>query len=123
MTEQERPLTEVLDAADAHKAWVDTQVATRPADYAKPMPPQEGVPPHSVQAHKNISIYGEAYATFLEKSGDEVLSAAQEYKDYCYRLAEAAREEYKSEADRASKFIQNIQKRAMTLDAVARGAS
>lgn len=120
MTDEVRSLREALIAA-AHAEPVQTEVATRPTDYAKPMPPHDGTPPHAVDAYKNITRYGEAYALFLERSGDEVLAAAQEYKDYCYHTAAKARDEYKLEAERAFKFIEDIQRRGKALDAVRRG--
>lgn len=116
----QRPLSTVLTAAAVESALRDVATASKPTDYARPMPPQDGTPIHATQAHKNISVYGEAYAVYLEKAGEEVLAAAQEYHDYCFKMAALARDEYKVEADRASKFIENVQKRAKALDVVAR---
>jgi hypothetical protein len=122
-----RSMSEVLQAAGELgkvPAKVEAGIpASSPADYARPMPPppEGGQPVHGVQAHKNITIYGEAYATFLERSGDEVFQAALEYKNHCYREAQRAREEYAVEATRAQDFINDIQRRARALDKVAQG--
>lgn len=122
MTE-DRSLSTMLAAAAGVETVLRGEAAALPTDYARPMPPQGGTPIHATQAHKNISVYGEAYAVYLEKSGDEVLTAAQEYRDYCFKMAALARDEYKTEADRASKFIENVQKRAKALDSVARSST
>lgn len=116
----DRPLTDILKAAEVAPP---TQALQKLADdtaalvgYAPPAEDVKNAPAHGAAAHRNISIYGQALAQFLEEQAQGAIREAEAYADNCRELADKVRSMAATEADRAIRYTKRVRRIATMLE-------
>lgn len=111
----EASLREILDKAEPKgflpkKKFFDSRPKTAAITEMSPV--------QAKTVDKEIRTYGQAYAQFLRKAGADALMRAEEYKTNCDALADRVEAEAEAEANRAVKFLNDINDQAKALDEV-----
>lgn len=119
----EKSLSSVLQAAETPGLPPSASGLQKLADdaaavvgYAPPPDDVKDAPSHGAAAHRNISIYGEALAQFLDQTAAAAVLEAEAYAHDCRRLATEVRALATSEANRAVRYTKRIRQIATMLD-------